>query len=47
VLTQKLLKPEIMKSRRVEVVGHADATWMDMDTWDVCHMSVGIEGKSI
>jgi hypothetical protein len=45
VLTHKLPKPEITKSRRAEVVGHADATWMDVDTWDVCHVPVGPEGK--
>jgi hypothetical protein len=30
-------------SRRTEVVSHEDVTWMDMDTWYVCHMSVGFE----
>jgi hypothetical protein len=45
VLMHKLPKPEITKSQRVEVVGHADATWMDVDTWDVCHVLVGSEGK--
>jgi hypothetical protein len=30
-------------SRRAKVVSHDDVTWMDVDTWDVCHMSVGFE----
>jgi hypothetical protein len=31
-----VVKGEI--SRRVEVVSHDDNTWMDVDTWDVCHL---------
>jgi hypothetical protein len=31
-----VVKGEI--SRRAEVVSHDDVTWMDMDTWDVCHI---------
>jgi hypothetical protein len=45
VWTHKLLNPEIMKSQRVEVVGRDDVTWVDVDTWDVCHVPVGPEGK--
>jgi hypothetical protein len=26
-----------------EVTWLADVTWDDMDTWDVCHMSVSFE----
>jgi hypothetical protein len=47
VLMHKLPKPEITKSRRVEVVGHADATWMDVDTWDVCHMCQWVPKKKV
>jgi hypothetical protein len=36
-----VVKGEI--SRRVEVVSHDDVTWMDVDTWDVCHILVGFE----
>jgi hypothetical protein len=43
VLRRELPKPEVLKSRRAEVVSHDDATWMDVDTWDVCHVSVGFE----
>jgi hypothetical protein len=46
VLMHKLPKPEIVKSRRAEVVGRVDVTWMDVDPWDVCHVPVGPEGKS-
>jgi hypothetical protein len=45
VLMHKLPKPEIVKSRRVEVVGRVDVTWMDVDPWDLCHVPVGPEGK--
>ena len=30
-------------SQRAKVVSHDDVTWMDMDTWDVCHVSMGLE----
>jgi hypothetical protein len=45
VLMHKLPKIKITKSRRPKVVGWVDVTWMGVDPWDVCHVSVGPEGK--
>jgi hypothetical protein len=36
-----VVKGEI--SRRSEVVSHDDVTWMDVDSWDVCHVLVCFE----
>jgi hypothetical protein len=30
-------------SQRDEVVSHDDITWMNVDTWNVCHVSVGFK----
>jgi hypothetical protein len=43
VLRRELPKPEVLKPQRDKVVGHGDVTWFDVDTWDVCHVSVGFE----
>jgi hypothetical protein len=43
MLGRELPKPEALKPRRAEVVIHDDVTWIDVDTWVVCHMSVGFE----
>jgi hypothetical protein len=45
MLMHKLLNLEIVKSRRVEVVGRVDVTWMDLDPWDLGHVLVGPKGK--
>jgi hypothetical protein len=45
VLMHKLLKPKIAKVQRAEVVGWVDITWIDVDTWDECHMPVGLKEK--
>jgi hypothetical protein len=43
VLRRELPKPKVSKSPRAKVVGHDDATWMSMDTWDVCHVLMSFE----
>jgi hypothetical protein len=45
VLMHKLLKLEIMKSRRAEVVGQVDVTLMDVNPRDLGHVPVDLEGK--
>jgi hypothetical protein len=45
VLMCKLSKPEIMKSRRAEVVGRVDITEMEVYTW-VCTMCQWVENES-
>jgi hypothetical protein len=35
-----LKTPRSPEDQRVEVMRHDDVTWDDMDTWDVCHVSV-------
>jgi hypothetical protein len=43
VLRRELIKPEVSKTQRAEVVSHDDVTWIDVDTSVVCHVSRGFE----